>query len=114
VDGGVLRTSGDATDAVDPWSVTLEESRQDVVIGHLPYAGYVVDVLDGAVRFWLAGLLGLLIAITALTGVLTARRDRRREASALAGPAPVVDQGADNMLVPAPRQSGDTRRGSIV
>ena len=114
IDAGVLRTSSDGAGAVDPWTVALDESTQDVVVGHVPYAGYVVDVLDGSVRFWLAGLLGLLIAATSLTGVLTARRDRLSAASTVAGLGPVADQVPTDVRVLAPRRSGDKRRGSIV
>ncbi|MCW2832295.1 MAG: signal peptidase [Nocardioides sp.] len=113
IEAGVYRTMGDGTGALDPWTVTLDASSQDVVIGHVPYAGYVVDALDGPTRLWSAGLLAVLIAATFLSGARATRRDGV-VASARATAVPVDEAPTAGAKVPVPRASGETRSDTTV
>ncbi len=114
IDAGVYRTMGDGAGSLDPWTVTLDGSSQDVVIAHAPYAGYAVDALDGPERYALAGVLVLLMVAALLSGARATRRDRVRVASTPATAAPVDDAPAGGARVPAPRSSGETRRDTTV
>jgi len=114
IDGGVVRTSGDSAGVLDPWTVLLDRSTQDAVVAHVPYAGYVVDALDGSVRAWSAGTLALLIVTALLSGLLATRRDLLSVASTLSAPAPVGDSVTTGVKVPSPRRTRKTRRGSSV
>ncbi|HXH80295.1 hypothetical protein [Nocardioides sp.] len=114
IEAGVYRTMGDGTGALDPWTVTLDASSQDVVVAHVPYAGYAVDILDGPVRYWLAAALGVLLGAALLSGARAARHDHVRIASTPATPAPVEDAPTLAPRVPSPRTSGETRSDSTV
>lgn len=114
IDAGVYRTMGDGTGSLDPWTVTLDGTSQDVVIAHAPYAGYAVDALDGPVRYALAVVLALLVAAALLSGARASRRDNVGVASTHATPVPLEDTPAGAARVPAPRSSGETRRDTTV
>jgi signal peptidase len=78
----VLRTKGDANQAVDPWTFTLDGETQARVSFHVPYVGYALAALSiRKVRMLVVGLPALLIAVAILAGL---RRDARRERIALA------------------------------
>jgi signal peptidase I len=73
----VLRTKGDANEAVDPWSFTLDGETQARVAFHVPYVGYVLAALSiQKLRIIVIGLPALLIAFAILAGL---RRDARKE-----------------------------------
>lgn len=113
IDAGAIRTSGDNTGALDPWTVTLTDSTQEVAVGHVPFAGYVVDALDGSLRIWLAGALTILIGGLAVTGVLATKREEARVAA-----APMAldesDEIPEPVRVPTPRHTPRARRDSTV
>jgi signal peptidase len=67
IDGGVLRTRGDANAALDPWRFRLTGSEQAVVRFHLPLAGFALAALAiRPVRMLAIGLPALLLAGSAL------------------------------------------------
>jgi signal peptidase len=73
----VLRTKGDANEAVDPWTFTLDGETQARVYFHVPYVGYALAALSiRSVRMLVVGLPALLIAVALLAGL---RRDARKE-----------------------------------
>jgi signal peptidase len=75
-----LRTKGDANDAADPWTFTLDGAEQARVSFHVPYVGYVLSLLAiREVRMLVIGLPALLIAFAVLAGF---RRDVRKAATA--------------------------------
>jgi signal peptidase I len=75
-----LRTKGDANDAADPWTFTLDGAEQARVSFHVPYVGYVLSLLAiREVRMLVIGLPALLIAFAVLAGF---RRDMRKAATA--------------------------------
>jgi signal peptidase len=62
-----LRTKGDANEAADPWTFTLDQPTQARVAFHVPYVGYVLSALAiRNVRMLLIGLPALLIAFAVL------------------------------------------------
>ena len=72
----VLRTKGDANEAADPWTFTLDGATQARVAFHVPYVGYVLSALAiRQVRMAVIGLPALLIAFAVLVGFL---RDARK------------------------------------
>ena len=71
-----LRTKGDANEAADPWTFTLDGATQARVAFHVPYVGYVLSALGiRQVRMAVIGLPALLIAFAVLVGFL---RDVRK------------------------------------
>jgi signal peptidase len=73
----ILRTKGDANEAADPWTFSLDGHTQARVAFDVPYVGYAISALSiRKVRMILIGLPALLIAFAVLAGV---RRDARRE-----------------------------------
>lgn len=114
IDGSVFRTSSDRGGDLDPWTLVLDQSRQDAVVSSVPYAGHVVDALDGSVRSWLAAALVLVLAATVLTSVLDTRRDQRLATSTPTARSSADEPLATRPMVPAPRGSTGTRRGSTV
>ena len=71
-----LRTKGDANEAADPWTFTLDGATQARVAFHVPYVGYVLSALAiRQVRMAVIGLPALLIAFAVLVGFL---RDARK------------------------------------
>jgi signal peptidase len=75
-----LRTKGDANEAADPWTFTLDGATQARVAFHVPYVGYVLSALAiRQVRMAVIGLPALLIALCVLVGFL---RDVRKAATA--------------------------------
>jgi signal peptidase len=75
-----LRTKGDANEAADPWTFSLDEATQARVAFHVPYVGYVLSALAiRQVRMVLIGLPALLIAFAVLVGF---SRDVRKAATA--------------------------------
>jgi signal peptidase I len=73
-----LRTKGDANEARDPWTFTLDGATQARVAFHVPYVGYLLSFLAiRQARMVLIGLPALLIAFAVLVGF---RRDVRNEA----------------------------------
>lgn len=83
----VFRTKGDANQAPDPWTFTLDQPRQAMVVGHVPYLGYGLAALEiRQVRMLLIGVPALLVAVSVLAGMVReARRERRLEEEALFG-----------------------------
>jgi len=74
-----LRTKGDANEAADPWTFTLDKATQARVAFHVPYVGYVLSVLAiRQARMLLIGLPALLVALAVIAGF---RRDARAEAT---------------------------------
>jgi signal peptidase I len=74
-----LRTKGDANQAADPWTFTLDGATQARVAFHVPYVGYVLSALAiRQVRMAVIGLPALLIAFAVLVGF---RRDVRKAAT---------------------------------
>jgi len=75
-----LRTQGDANEAADPWTFTLDGPTQARVAFHVPYVGYVLSALAiRQARMLLIGLPALLIAFAIVFGF---RRDVRKAAMA--------------------------------
>jgi signal peptidase I len=75
-----LRTKGDANEAADPWTFTLDGATQARVAFHVPDVGYVLSALAiRQVRMAVIGLPALLIALCVLVGFL---RDVRKAATA--------------------------------
>jgi signal peptidase I len=71
----VLRTKGDANEAVDPWTFSLDGDTQARVAFDVPYVGYVISALSiRTARMIVIGLPALLIAFAVLAGI---RRDAR-------------------------------------
>jgi signal peptidase len=75
----VFRTEGDANQAPDPWTFTLDQPRQAKVVGHVPYVGYALAALEiRPVRMAAIGIPALLIAISILVGMIAEARAERR------------------------------------
>ena len=73
----VLRTKGDANEAADPWTFTLDGATQARVASHIPYVGYVLAFLAmRQARMILIGVPALLVALAVIVGF---GRDARRE-----------------------------------
>ena len=100
IDAAVYRTSGDSTGDLDPWTVTIDDPSQDVVVAHVPVAGYVVD---GPARAWIVLLLMLVVAIVSLERVMLTRRERLDLLGALT--LPVDGVAARGTEVPAQRSA---------
>jgi signal peptidase I len=76
----VLRTKGDANEAADPWTFTLDGATQARVAFHVPYVGYVLAFLAmRQARMILIGVPALLIALAVIVGF---SRDARRAETA--------------------------------
>jgi signal peptidase len=76
----VLRTKGDANEAADPWTFTLDGATQARVAFHVPYVGYVLALLAmRQARMILIGVPALLIALAVIVGF---GRDARRAETA--------------------------------
>jgi signal peptidase len=74
----VLRTKGDANEAADPWTFSLDGDTQARVAFDVPYVGYIISALSiRQVRMIVIGLPALLIAFAVIAGI---RRDVRRAA----------------------------------
>ena len=72
----LFRTKGDANEAADPWTFTLDEPTQARAGSHVPYAAYVLSALSiREVRMVAIGIPALLIAVAVLAGF---RREVRR------------------------------------
>jgi signal peptidase len=66
----VLRTKGDANEAVDPWTFTLRNPTQARASFHLPYVGFGLAALgDRRVRMLVIGFPALLVALSVLAGL---------------------------------------------
>ena len=64
-----FRTRGDASAAPDPWRFELSRPTQARVVGHVPYAGYVLAALGIRwVRILAIGVPAALIALALLAG----------------------------------------------
>ena len=85
----VFRTKGDANQAPDPWTFTLDQPTQAEVVAHVPYVGYALAALEiRRVRMVLIGVPALVVAISVLAGMVReAREERRLEEEALFGSA---------------------------
>lgn len=77
----VFRTKGDANQAPDPWTFTLDQPTQAKVVGHVPYLGYALAALEIRwVRMLAIGVPAMLVAISVLAGMVgEARAERRAE-----------------------------------
>ncbi len=72
----LFHTKGDANNAPDPWSFTLDQPTQAKVVGHVPYLGYAFAALEIRwVRMLLIGIPALLIAISVIAGFIRDARD---------------------------------------
>jgi signal peptidase len=75
----VFRTKGDANQAPDPWTFSLDQPTQARVVGHVPYVGYALAALEiRMVRMVLIGIPALLIVISILAGMAREAREERR------------------------------------
>lgn len=64
-----FRTRGDANTSADPWRFELRATTQARVVGHIPYAGYVLAALSIRwVRVLVIGVPAALIAAAAIGG----------------------------------------------
>jgi signal peptidase I len=92
VPGGkrLFRTKGDANAAADPWHFSLDQPTQAKVVGHVPFVGYALAALEiRRVRMLAIGIPALLIAISALAGLVRdAREERQIETELDAQPYP--------------------------
>lgn len=78
-----LRTKGDANEAADPWTFTLDGATQARVAFHVPYIGYVLSALAiRQVRMAVIGLPALLIAFAVLVGFLRDARKAKTDSEA--------------------------------
>jgi len=79
VDGhSVFRTKGDANQAPDPWTFTLDQPTQAKVVGAVPYVGYVLAALAIRwVRMIVIGIPALFIALSVLIGMAREAREER-------------------------------------
>ena len=85
--GTVLRTRGDANEAMDPWKFSLVSDTQPVVEHAVPYVGHAMIALaDRETRMLLVGAPATLVALIALKELLTALR-RPQDAPAVEVPA---------------------------
>jgi signal peptidase I len=85
----VFRTKGDANQAPDPWTFTLDQPTQARVVGHVPFVGYALAALEmRRVRMVLIGIPALLIVVSILTGMAREAREERRLEAADPYPAP--------------------------
>jgi hypothetical protein len=50
IEDGVAWTRGDATGAIDPWTVALDETTQSRVVLGVPYVGYLHDAVPRGAR----------------------------------------------------------------
>ena len=65
----LFQTKGDANEAADPWTFTLDEPTQARADFQIPYAGYVLSALSiREVRMFVIGLPALLIAVAVVAG----------------------------------------------
>ena len=72
----VFTTKGDANEAVDPWTFTLDEPHQARVAFSVPYVGYAIAALGvPLVRIVVLGLPALLIAGGVLARIRRAARE---------------------------------------
>jgi signal peptidase len=72
----LYRTQGDANEAADPWTFTLDEPTQARAALGVPYVGYALAALSiREVRMVTIGIPALLIAVAVLAGF---RREVRR------------------------------------
>jgi signal peptidase len=79
------KTKGDANKAVDAWEFNLTKPAQDQVKFHVPYVGYLLEILSiRQFRMFLIGIPALLVALTVLRGLW---RDAREEVLAAQRPA---------------------------
>ena len=97
-----FRTKGDANEAADPWTFTLEQPTQARVAFHVPYVGYAFAALSIRwVRILLIGLPALIIAFVLLRRMWREageELERRKQGGAAAMPAPAMPLSA----MPAP------------
>jgi signal peptidase len=74
----LFRTKGDANAAPDSWQFTLDQPRQVLVVGHVPYVGYALAALQLRwVRMLAIGIPALLIALSVFAGLLRDAREER-------------------------------------
>lgn len=90
----VFRTKGDANQAPDPWTFTLDQPTQAKVVGHVPYLGYALAALEIRwVRMLAIGVPAMLVAISVLAGMAgEARAERRADEGGSIATAPLGSQ----------------------
>jgi len=83
----LFRTRGDANEAADPWTFTLDSDRQARYAFQIPYLGYALLIFGAPlIRSVLLGLLAMLLTLSIF---LQLWRDAGRPAEpALDGPSP--------------------------
>jgi len=80
-----FRTKGDANDAADPWTFTLDKPEQAKVAFSIPYAGFLLAALSiPAVRMLAIGIPAVIVAFLILAGIWrdAGEEARRREEGA--------------------------------
>jgi signal peptidase len=97
----VFQTKGDANKDADAWHFMLPQSTQDRVSFHVPYVGFLFELLSmRQFRIFLIGIPALLAALAVGLGMW-------REAGELAGPEGLPDWGKiDHGLLPSPGALG--------
>lgn len=91
IDGDELRTKGDASPQVDPWTFQLTAAEQPRAVAGVPYVGYLFLALaDRATRIVVIGVPAALIALLALAELVRGLRPER----------PATDSPAVPVLVP--------------
>lgn len=50
IEAGVIWTRSDSTGALDPWTLTPEQSTQARAVADVPYVGYAYDAVSGSAR----------------------------------------------------------------
>jgi signal peptidase I len=85
----VFRTKGDANEAADPWTFTLDSPDQARVAFSVPYVGYLLAALSiPTVRMFAIGLPAILVALLILAGIWReAGEEARRRQQGEAPPA---------------------------
>jgi signal peptidase len=77
----VLRTRGDANDAVDPWTFSLTGAEQPLVEFSVPYVGWAfIALADREVRMLVIGVPAALVALLSLGQLAQALRPQLRAA----------------------------------
>ena len=86
-----FRTKGDANEAADPWTFTLDKPEQARVAFSVPYVGYLLAALSfPAVRMLAIGIPAILVAFLILRGIWrdAGTEARRRQEESISTPAP--------------------------
>ena len=79
-----FRTKGDANEAADPWTFTLDKPSQAKVAFSVPYVGYLLAALSiPTVRMLAIGIPAIVVAFLILAGIWrdAGEEARRREAA---------------------------------